>query len=223
MSEEKIMPERENVEYKPEVKVEGERTDERRHVVTFKRPYTFERKEYAEVDLSGLEGLTVKDAIDVQRQLFNQQEVAASLLTETTTAFARALAVKSTGRPVEFFQQMPRGASRLVRRAVQEYMNVENSTENHVMRLEKPYSFDGKEYKEIDLNGIADLSSMHDSAAENRMAREGFMVTETSFNYLYACVIASMAAKLPEDFFTGQPLYETVKLKNAVNDGDFFE
>ena len=118
---------------------------------------------------------------------------------------------------------MPRGASRLVRRAVQEYMNVENSTENHVMRLEKPYPFDGKEYKEIDLNGIADLSSMHDSAAENRMAREGFMVTETSFNYLYACVIASMAAKLPEDFFTGLPLYETVNLKNAVNDGGFFE
>lgn len=221
MSEEKKI-----VEYKPDVQVESAKTEaeaDRRFVVKFSKPYRFEGKEYTEVDLSGLEGLTVKDAIDVQRQLFNQQEVAASLLTETTTAFARALAVKATGKPVEFFQQMPRGASRLVRRAVQEYMNVENSTENHVMRLEKPYSFDGKEYKEIDLNGIADLSSMHDSAAENRMAREGFMVTETSFNYLYACVIASMAAKLPEDFFTGLPLYETVKLKNAVNDGGFFE
>lgn len=221
MSEEKKI-----VEYKPDVQVESAKTEveaDRRFVVKFSKPYRFEGKEYTEVDLSGLEGLTVKDAIDVQRQLFNQQEVAASLLTETTTAFARALAVKATGKPVEFFQQMPRGASRLVRRAVQEYMNVENSTENHVMSLEKPYSFDGKEYKEIDLNGIADLSSMHDSAAENRMAREGFMVTETSFNYLYACVIASMAAKLPEDFFTGLPLYETVKLKNAVNDGGFFE
>ena len=221
MSEEKKI-----VEYKPDVQVESAKPEaetDQRLVVKFSKPYHCEGKEYTEVDLSGLEGLTVKDAIDVQRQLFNQQEVAASLLTETTTAFARALAVKATGKPVEFFQQMPRGASRLVRRAVQEYMNVENSTENHVMRLEKPYPFDGKEYKEIDLNGIADLSSMHDSAAENRMAREGFMVTETSFNYLYACVIASMAAKLPEDFFTGLPLYETVKLKNAVNDGGFFE
>ena len=221
MSEEKKI-----VEYKPDVQVESAKPEaetDQRLVVKFSKPYHFEGKEYTEVDLSGLEGLTVKDAIDVQRQLFNQQEVAASLLTETTTAFARALAVKATGKPVEFFQQMPRGASRLVRRAVQEHMNVENSTENHVMRLEKPYPFDGKEYKEIDLNGIADLSSMHDSAAENRMAREGFMVTETSFNYLYACVIASMAAKLPEDFFTGLPLYETVKLKNAVNDGGFFE
>ena len=82
------MSEKENMEYKPEVKVEGEQDQERRHVVTFKRPYLFERKEYAEVDLSGLDELTVKDAIEVQRQLFGQQEVAASLLTETTTAFA---------------------------------------------------------------------------------------------------------------------------------------
>lgn len=40
---------------------------------------------------------------------------------------------------------------------------------------------------------------------------------------LYACVIASMATGLPEEFFTGLPVCEAVKLKNAVNDGDFFE
>ena len=55
------------------------------------------------------------------------------------------------------------------------------------------------------------------------MAREGFVVTETSFNYLYACIVASMATGLPEEFFTGLPVCEAVKLKNAVNDGDFFE
>ena len=91
------------------------------------------------------------------------------------------------------------------------------------MRLEKPCFFKGKEYREIDLSGIADMNSMQESEAENRMAREGFVVTETSFNYLYACVIASMATGLPEEFFTGLPVCEAVKLKNAVNDGDFFE
>ena len=49
------------------------------------------------------------------------------------------------------------------------------------------------------------------------------MVTDTSYNYLYACVIASMATGIPEDFFTSLPLYELLKLKNAVNDADFFE
>lgn len=222
MSEEKI------VEYKPEVRVEGEQDQEqdqeRRHVVTFKRPYLFERKEYTEVDLSGLDGMTVKDAIEIQSQLFGQQEVAASLLTETTTAFAQALAVKASGKPVEFFKLMKKPFYRPVFRYVREYaMSTEKGVENHVMQLEKPYFFEGREYREIDLNGVADLNSMQESAAENRMAREGFVVTETSFNYLYACVIASMATGLPEDFFTGLPICEAVKLKNAVNDGDFFE
>jgi hypothetical protein len=49
------------------------------------------------------------------------------------------------------------------------------------------------------------------------------MITETSFNYLYVCVLASMATGLPEGFFTGLPIDELLKLKNAVNDGDFFE
>ena len=218
MSEEKI------VEYKPEVQVEGEQNHERRHIVTFKRPYLFERNEYTEVDLSGLDGLTVKDAIEVQRQLFAQQEVAASLLTETTTAFAQALAVKASGKPVEFFKLMKKPFYRPVFRYVREHvMSTEKGVENHVMRLEEPCFFKGKEYREIDLSGVADLNSMQESAAENRMAREGFVVTETSFNYLYACVVASMATGLPEEFFTGLPICEAVKLKNAVNDGDFFE
>ena len=74
----------------------------------------------------------------------------------------------------------------------------------------------------MDLNGIADLNSMNESEAENRLARAGFMVTETSFNYLFACILASMATGLPEEFFTGLPLREVLKLKNAVNDSGFF-
>ena len=139
------MSEKENMEYKPEVKVEGEQDQERRHVVTFKRPYLFERKEYAEVDLSGLDELTVKDAIEVQRQLFGQQEVAASLLTETTTAFAQALAVRASGKPVEFFKLMKKPFYRPVFRYVREYvMSVEQGVENHVMRLELNEQYAGK-------------------------------------------------------------------------------
>lgn len=217
------MEEEKNLESKAEVCSEGEQ-GQGRHVVTFKRPYLFERKEYTSVDLSGLDELTVQDAIDIQRQLFNQQEVAATLLTETTTAFAQALAVKASGKPVEFFKLMKKPFYTPVFRYVREHtMNTEKGTENHIMQLEKPYFFEGKEYREIDLNGVADMNSLQEGAAENRMAREGFVITENSFNYLYACVVASMATGLPEKFFTGLPVYETVKLKTAVNDGGFFE
>ena len=204
-----------------EVNTEREGVSEER-VVKLTKPYVFEGKEYEEIDLSGLEKLTIRDAIDTQLELFGV-EVAASVLCETTTAFARTMAAKATGLPIEFFKLMPRGASRKVAGVVRNYMNVEAATENHVMQLEEPYHFKGQTYTEVDLNGIADLNSMNESEAENRLARAGFMVTETSFNYLFACILASMATGLPEDFFTGLPLREVLKLKNAVNDSGFFE
>jgi len=203
---------------------------DREHVVKLDPPYVFEGKEYMEVDLSGLEHLTVKDAIDAQLQLFGAEEIATTALTETTTAYARTLAVKASGKPVEFFKLMSRRLSRKVLNHVRSSaLRKEKDVENHVMPLEKPYTFEDKstgtlrEYTEIDLSGIADLTCMHESAAENRIVTEGFAVTNTATNYLYACVIASMGTGLPEEFFTGLPICETVKLKNAVNDSSFFE
>ena len=145
------------------------------------------------------------------------------LLCETTTAFVRILAARATGLPIEFFKLAPRSVSRRIYGMVMGYMNVDSNTENHIMRLEKPYYFEGKQYTEIDLNGVADLNSLNKSAAENRLTRAGFMVTDTSYNYLYACILAGMATGLPEEFFTGLPLYEVLKIKNAVNDAGFFE
>lgn len=194
-----------------------------RIIVTFAKPYVFEDKEYPEIDLTDLDKLTIQDAIDTQRQLFGEQEVAASIICETTTAFARNIAAKASGLPIEFFKLMPRGAMKRVLVAVRNYVNADGETVDHVMPLEKPYTYKGKGYENIDLNGVADLNSLHESEAENRIARAGFVVTENSTNYLYACVIASMATGLPEEFFTGLPLCEVIKLKNSVNDAGFFE
>ena len=191
-------------------------------IVKLEKPYVFEGKEYGEIDLTGLNKLTIQDAIDAQRQLFGEQEVAAAVLCETTTAFARTIAAKATGLPIEFFKLMPRGAAKRVAGAVRSYLNVDGDTKNHVMHLKQAHYCKGKTYQDIDLNGIADLNSLNESEAENRLAREGFVVTENSTNFLYACVIASMATGIPEEFFMGLPLYETLKLKNAVNDPDFF-
>ena len=200
MSEEKNMM--------AEANEETAQTTQSERVIDLGKPYKFEGTEYTSIDLSGLDKLTVKDAIDAQRQLFNEREVAAA---------------KAAELPIEFFKLMPRGASRKVAGVVRNYMNVDAATENHVMQLEEPYHFKGQTYTEVDLNGIADLNSMNESEAENRLARAGFMVTETSFNYLFACILASMATGLPEEFFTGLPLREVLKLKNAVNDSGFFE
>lgn len=201
----------------------AENNKEQQIIVTLGKPYTFEDKEYTEINMSGLKKLTIQDAIDTQRQLFGEQEVAATVLCETTTAFARNIAAKASGQPIEFFKLMPRGVMKRIAAAVRGYLNVDGEAENHVMPLETPYEYKSKKYESIDLNGVADLNSLHESEAENRMVRAGFVITENSGNYLYACVIASMATGLPEEFFTGLPLCEVIKLKNSVNDAGFFE
>lgn len=193
-----------------------------KYVLKLKKPYMFEGTEYEEIDLSGIEQMTVNDAIDIQAMLFSEQEVAASVLTETTTAFARMVAWKATGLPIEFFKMMPRGMNKAVTRAVQGVLNAKSGDENHVLKLEKPYTFQGETYSEIDLTGLFNMNSMNESTAENKMTYRGFVVTETTTNYYYACCMASMATGKPEEFFTGLPFIETIKLKNAVNSEDFF-
>jgi len=214
------MAENENVVSIDEAKETG-------RIVELGKPYNFEGTEYTTLDLGGLDKLTIQDAIDAQKQLIGQQEVAAAVLCETTTAFARALAAKATGLPIEFFKLLPRGANRRLGNAVREHLTTEVETEGHYITFEKPYVFTGVDksgtYTGVDLSGIAELNSMNESEAENRMARAGFAVMENTSNYLYVCILASMGAKLPEEFFTGLPICELLKLKQAVNDADFFE
>lgn len=190
-------------------------------VVKGKTPFTFEGKTYHELDLSGLEALTIQAAVDAQLELMSGQEVAAMLVTEATTAFALALAAKATEKPIEFFKCMPLGGAKKVVNAVRAWLT-SGAAENHVMVFDRPYVFQDKEYTQIDLSGVADLNAMHLTEAENRMSQAGFFITENSFNFLYACIIAGMAVKLPEAFFLGLPVRELLKLKNAVNDADFF-
>ena len=194
-----------------------------KNVITFNKPYKFEGTEYTEIDISGLDKLTIKDAIDIQKQLTAKREVAATVLTETSTAFARMVIAKATGYPIEFFEVMPRSLSKQVQQAVMMYLNVDTQTENHVMTFDKPYSFEGKSYKDIDLSKIGDLTSLNESEAENRMAREGIISPDNTANYFYSCILASMATGQPEEFFTGLPFKEILKLKLAVNDSSFFE
>ena len=190
-------------------------------VVKLKAPYRFEGKDYDEIDLNGLEKLTIQTAVDIQLELMSGQEVAAMLVTEATTAFALALAAKATGKPIELFKLLPMGWAKRVVNTVRGYMNGE-AAEGHRMKLDTPYEYEGETYSEIDLSGVADLNAMHLSEAENRMTKAGFLVTENSFNFLYACIIGGMAVKKPEAFFLGLPLRELLKLKAAVNDADFF-
>ena len=84
-------------------------------IIELARPYKFDDKEYTEIDLSGLDGLTIKDAVLIIKKLYNEGELAAMITPETATAYTDALAAAATKLPIEFFQLLPIGAKRYAR------------------------------------------------------------------------------------------------------------
>ena len=96
--------------------------------------------------------------------------------------------------------------------------DVEVNEDEMVVKFKKPYIFEKKEYTEIDLSGLDDLSAADMIAVNKYMSRSGGggidVMPEVSLEY--ACVLASKAAKLPVEFFTGLPPREAMKVKNRV-------
>ena len=205
------------------------------NIVKFDKPYKFEGKEYDSLDLSGMAKMTVQDLIDVQKNIGN--EMVAMSVMEMSTAFAQEMAVKATGKPVEFFKLMPRGKIKKVQAAIIKSMDnsekadeIKKQLESHALKFAAPYTYEGSEKAELKgqtfdgvyLSGVGELNTMSESTSENRMVAGGFALVNTHRNYLYCCIIASMGTGYPVDFFAGLPLSEAVKLRDAVN-ADFFE
>ena len=100
----------------------------------------------------------------------------------------------------------------------------------HIVKFDAPYTYNGEEkadikgktFESVDLSGVGELNTMSESMAENRLAGYGFTPVNTGHNYAYVCIIASMGTGYPVDYFTGLPLCEAAKLRDAV-DADFFE
>lgn len=124
------------------------------YTVKFEKPYKFEGEECDSLDLSGMEKMTVQDLIDIQKNIGN--ELAAMSVMEMTTAFAQEMAVKATGKPVEFFKLMPRGKIKKVQAAIIQGMNssenadeIKKQLESHALKFAAPYTYEGSEKAEL--------------------------------------------------------------------------
>ena len=88
-------------------------------LVKLAKPYKFDDEEYSEINLSGLDKLTIEDAVLTVKKLTGDGELAAMVMPETSTAYTDELAAKATDLPIEFFKLLPIGASKKVRQMVQ--------------------------------------------------------------------------------------------------------
>ena len=74
-------------------------------ILKFRKPYTFENKEYTEVDLSGMEDMTTADLCAVGKIMTKQGMV--TPMPEVTVDYAMYMAARASGKPVEFFKGLP--------------------------------------------------------------------------------------------------------------------
>lgn len=86
----------------------------------------------------------------------------------------------------------------------------------YLITFKKPYTFEGKEYTEIDLENIENLKANDLVAADKFFASRGQMAAMNEMSVGYACIIASKATTQPLEFFENMPANEAIKLKNKV-------
>lgn len=97
------------------------KTTSNEYLITFKKPFTFEGKEYKEVDISGIEKLTTGDLIEADGQFGNTGQFA--VMNEMTTGYACIVAAQSSDKPIEFFQQLPAVEGVKLKRIVMGFFN----------------------------------------------------------------------------------------------------
>ena len=73
--------------------------------VKFSKPYVFEDDTYSGIDMSCLEKLTADDLTEIEKKFYKQG--IASFNPENTATYAKVVAWKATGLPIEFFNQLP--------------------------------------------------------------------------------------------------------------------
>lgn len=86
-----------------------------------------------------------------------------------------------------------------------------------VIKFKKPYYFEGKEYTELDLSGMEDMTGADMIAVNKVMQRSSAgidVMPEVSVEYAF--YFAAKAAKLPVEFFNGLSPRESMKVKNRV-------
>jgi hypothetical protein len=86
----------------------------------------------------------------------------------------------------------------------------------YLVVFKKPYSFEGKEYKEVDLSGIEHLTTEDLTSADKIYTTQGNASAMSELTVGYACILAAQATSQPLEFFQGLPANEGIKIKNIL-------
>lgn len=99
----------------------------------------------------------------------------------------------------------------------------QTQTVDRIIKFNKPFKFEGKEYTEVDLTKIDDLCAEDIKYIDRQFQRTGLVSSLKELTVTYAVIVATKASNMPIEFFNKLPLCEAMKIKNLVADVFFQE
>ena len=79
--------------------------NDKNYTINFYKPYLYEGESYENIDLSGLEDVKAADMIEAQKVLSRSGELTST--PELSLSYACFIAQRITGKPIEFFYNLP--------------------------------------------------------------------------------------------------------------------
>ena len=92
----------------------------------------------------------------------------------------------------------------------------DSQEESLVLKLSKPYHFEGVEYNEIDLGGLEDTTGADLTAVGRILTKIGVISPTPEMTLDFAQHMAARVSGQKVEFFTGLSSRDSVKLKNLV-------
>lgn len=86
----------------------------------------------------------------------------------------------------------------------------------YLVVFNKPYKFEGEEYKEVDLSEIEDLNTRDLADSDKAFTNAGNMAMVNETTTAYSLIIAAKVSRKPIEFFEQLPAKEGMKVKGVV-------
>lgn len=86
----------------------------------------------------------------------------------------------------------------------------------YMIRLSKPYKFEGKEYTELDLSALESVSTKVLMDAERAWTTKGNVSMQLETNFAFCIEVAASATGLPYEFFERLPKKDGIAVKGLV-------
>lgn len=95
-------------------------------------------------------------------------------------------------------------------------METTQTDNKYLVTFSKPHSFEGKEYTELDLSGLEDITTRQLADISKHFSTTEYITPRPEADLQYCCMVAAEILHLPKQFFDGLPAKQGMKVRDVV-------